>query len=360
MILTSISLENFRSYTQSEFQFEASGSLIIGPNGSGKTNLLEAVAYTGIGKSVRYHRDDDLLQLNAGYFRIKASFISESQDPLSICLSYGNGKKLLKIDELPVRQLSKLFDIAKIIYCAPEDLQLINGSPRFRRQYFDLATAQLHPTYIPVLREYLHVVEQRNALLKTKFSPAEKKVWDERFVETWYEVLSYRKRYLHLVNEFLQADFAKLFSLSSALELGYQHAHRQKPQETKDDLLSALQDLEHRELLLQRSQAGAHLDDYEFLMQQQLMKSFASQGQKRVAVILLKLVQARLIEQVTHIKPVLLFDDILAELDSKHSHIIKQCVDSRYQVFIASPREDVKQIWSVHPELRLTGGKLEA
>lgn len=355
MILTGISLENFRSYSLHRFPFEARGSLIIGPNGSGKTNLLEAIAYTGIGKSVRFHRDDELLRIASPFFRIKADFCSDNNDPMSLSLSYGAGKKLLKLDELPVRQLSRLFDLVKIIYCAPEDLLLINGSPRFRRQYFDLATAQLHPTYIPVLREYLRLVEQRNALLKTRFDPAEKKTWDKRFVDAWHEVLTYRMRYLELVNASFGNDFASAFSISSKLKLGYTPAMKCKPDASPEELQQGLKDLEAREVQWQRSLAGAHLDDYDFQMGGRAMKSFASQGQKRVAVIILKLVQARLIEQVTRIKPIMLFDDILAELDTRHSRSIKDCIDSRYQVFIASPREEVKQIWNTYPELRLSG-----
>jgi len=355
LILTGISLENFRSYSLHRFPFEPKGSLIIGPNGSGKTNLLEAIAYTGIGKSVRFHKDEELLRISSPFFKIKADFQTDADEPLELSLSFGGGKKLLKLDEIPVRQLSRLFDLIKVIYCAPEDLQLINGSPRFRRQYFDLATAQLHPTYIPVLREYLRLVEQRNALLKTRFDPTEKKTWDIRFVEAWHQVLTYRKRYLEMVNSSFANDFAKAFSLSRKLKLSYTPAMKCKPEVTPEELLSGLKDLEPRETQWQRSLAGAHLDDYEFLMGDRQMKCYASQGQKRVAVIILKLVQARLIEQVTRIKPIMLFDDILAELDTRHSRNIKDCIDSRYQVFIASPRDEVKQIWNTYPEIWLGG-----
>lgn len=355
MVLSRISLENFRCYRTREFDFSPSGSLIIGPNGSGKTNLLEAIAYTGVGKSIRFHHDEELLHFSKTYFRINAAYHNDRQDALKVSLSFGGGKKLLKLDELPIRQLSRLYDLIKVIYCAPEDLSLVNGSPRFRRQYFDLATAQLHPPYIPVLREFLHLVEQRNAMLKKPFQKAEKSTWDNRFAEAWHEVLGYRKRYLELVNSSFKEDFGSLFPLADNIRLDYNPAHKQSPEAGIEELLKSLADLESREIMWQRSLAGAHLDDYEFKLDKRPMKTYASQGQKRVAVIILKLVHARLIEKITGIKPVLLFDDILAELDATHSHNIKTCIDSRYQVFIASPRDEIKHIWGSFPELHLNG-----
>jgi len=350
--LERIRLENFRSYTQREFCFEPLGSLIIGPNGCGKTNLLESIAYCGIGKSIRFHRDDDLLCFNQPYFRVCSQFITDQANPLQVALSYAEGKKLLKIDELPIRQLSGLYDVVKVIYLAPEDLQLVSGSPRFRRQYFDLAIAQLYPAYISVLRDYLHIVEQRNAMLKRSFSPSEKRSWDERFAITLAEVLDYRYRYLESINKAMAESFAEVFPLVSAVRISYLPTIKNQPCSTQA-IAEQISEVEQRERHWQRSLIGAHLDDYEFRLSERAMKLYASQGQRRVAVIILKLIQASLIENITGIKPVLLFDDIFAELDMKHASSIHECVDSRYQVFIASPKDEIERIWKGYPKLNL-------
>jgi DNA replication and repair protein RecF len=350
--LERIRLENFRSYTQSEFCFEPLGSLVIGPNGSGKTNLLESIAYCGIGKSIRFHRDEDLLCFHQPYFRVCSGFKTDQGNHLKVALSYAEGKKLLKLDELPLRQLSSLFDVVKVIYLAPEDLQLVSGSPRFRRQYFDLAIAQLFPAYITVLREYLHIVEQRNAMLKRSFTVGEKRSWDTHFAQSLASVLDYRHRYLERVNKAMSASFAGVFPLVTELKIDYLPTIKTFPCDA-EKLLEQITDVEQRERHWQRSLIGAHLDDYEFRLSERAMKLYASQGQRRIAVIILKLIQARLIENITGIKPVLLFDDIFAELDLKHTASIHDCVDSRYQVFIASPKDEIEHIWHGYPKLVL-------
>jgi len=355
LYLKQIALQNFRNYLSAAWEFDPRGNLIIGPNGCGKTNLLEAVAYCGVGKSIHFHRDDELLHYGADLFTIRSSFALDTQLTLSFQLAYQAGRKLLKLDEQPVRQLSRLFECVKVIYCAPEDMNLIGGSPRCRRQYFDLAISQLYPQYIPLLREYLHLVEQRNTLLKREYEPAEKRGWDLKFAHSLIEVLKFRRRYLELVNNSFSTEFSCISNQARDIRLNYLCYAPNGYSEDPERIMKHLSQLETREKRYQRSLIGAHLDDYEFILAGHELKTFGSQGQKRVAVIVLKLIQAALIETVTGIKPILLFDDIFAELDAEHTHRIRELVDYRYQVFIASPRSDISQVWTELERLPLPG-----
>lgn len=345
MELNKIRLYNFRSYSDVEFEFARDANLILGPNGSGKTNLMEAIAYTSIGKSVRYHLDNDLLRNGEESFAVDAVYSDEESIPLRIQLSYQERKKLLKINSKIAGRLSELFSLVKVIYSAPEDILLINGGPSLRRQYFDLAIAQLFPDYLEKLRNYLQAVDQRNKLLKTEFDPQEKRAWDKRFIATLLELYPYREKYLNLVNDVLKKSLEKEGS-SPDFTLSYDPVQKEAFGRDEQGWESSLKSVQSSEIKWQRSMIGAHLDDYLFEMQSNNMRSFASQGQKRMAVIRLKAAQAQLIETHTGIKPILLFDDIFAELDERHSHQVRSLIDPNHQIFIASPNKDIEKIFN--------------
>jgi DNA replication and repair protein RecF len=354
--LHSIELRDFRSYEQQRFDFEPQGNLIIGPNGSGKTNLLEAIAYTSIGKSIRYHSDSDLLRQQADGFGLTARYQTDLNSDLAVQLSYQENRKILKINDVISKQLSDLVSRVKVIYLAPDDIGLINGSPRIRRQYFDFAISQLFPAYLALLRAYLHIVDQRNRLLKTEPGKSEKRSWDLRFIEALLSLYPYRKQYLELLNAELQGDFARISDNTRQISISYEPALKDAFALDQESLIAHLENIAPKELLWQRSLVGAHLDDYNFRISDSSMQSFASQGQKRIAVIILKLIQANLVKETTGIVPILLFDDIFAELDAQHSQRIRDLACGCGQIFVAAPKEDIAEIFSPMTAIRLGEG----
>jgi DNA replication and repair protein RecF len=355
LILKKLDLANFRNYEDASFNPHPEGNLIIAPNGCGKTNLLESIAYCGLGKSVHFHRDEELLRDGGEYFCVRGEFQTDADLPLKVQISWQDGKKLLKINDAPVRQLSSIFECVKVIYSAPEDMNLVAGYPRFRRQYFDLAISQIYPEYITKLRNYLHVVEQRNNLLKRTYQAEEKSSWDHRFMELLKEVVSYRMRYLELVNSAFAGQYPLISKQMKDIRLNYHYHHHEPYPESRRKLAELIASLEQREKRYQRSLIGPHIDDYEFTLNSHNLKTFGSQGQKRITVIILKLIQASLIEHLTGIRPILLFDDVFAELDKLHTHRISEFLDYRYQIYIASPREDICMEWKELSRLQLPG-----
>jgi DNA replication and repair protein RecF len=351
--LDSIELRGFRSYPKRSFDFDQAGNLVIGANGSGKTNLLEAIAYTSIGKSIRYHSDHELVQLGASAFALTGRYQTDQDSLLKVQLSYDSRRKILRINDELMRQLSELFARVKVIYCAPDDIGLINGSPRLRRQYFDMAISQIFPAYLGILRNYLHVVDQRNRLLKTSFQKEEKRVWDYRFAEVLYALYPYRKRYLKMLNAELEQSFASLSKDFAAVRVRYVGVISDALDQDESYLKTHIEAMENKEILWQRCLCGAHLDDYVFDLDGNSMRAFASQGQKRIAVIILKLIQAGLVKSQTGIKPILLYDDIFAELDHRHSERIRELSSRDYQIFVASPKEDIQEIWGSMKTIRL-------
>lgn len=350
-----IDLSNFRSYKKQNFVFAPAGNLIIGQNGSGKTNLFEALAYTGLGKSIRFHSDDELTYHGEQGFAIEAGFLHDTGLDMEISLQYKDRSKQVRLDNDIIRKLSQLFETIKVIYCAPEDLQLINGSPRLRRQYFDQAIAQIYPDYIHVLRGYQHIVDQRNSLLKGQYSSAVKQSWDSRFAGAAVAVLDYRKRFLSELNLSFKENYQTISDNTKDLSVNYLPTIEQSLEfkMEADTVLGTLLSIEAKERFAQRSLIGPHLDDYEFVLNGHPLKEYGSQGQKRISVIIMKLIQASIIENITSIKPILLFDDIFAELDQRHTLRIKELISDNYQVFISSPKEDIIKMWQELDPIRL-------
>jgi len=355
LILRSIRLINFRSYSDSFFSFAPAGSIISGFNGSGKTNLLEAIAYSGTGKSVRFHHDEQLVRHDTAFFSIITDYRDQAGNTDLINLSCHQNKKLLKINNNPIRQLSHLFQTVKVTYLSPDDIIIINGSPRYRRQFFDLAMAQLFPEYIALYREYLHILLQRNALLKRDFTEAEKEYWDTRYIAAMIKVMIYRHRYLQLLNDELalyRNELRLVIGLLgiSAQPTGYKWMGAEPDM---DALKEALRQIRHREKAIQRSMLGVHLDDYAITLDDKPMKFYGSQGQKRLAIIAIKMAHARLIDRITHIQPILLFDDVMAELDDQNIQLVKGLIQCPYQVFIASPNDSIRRMWNDLPCLTI-------
>jgi len=345
LILKQLELANFRNYAKASFCPNPAGNLVIAPNGFGKTNLLESIAYCGLGKSVRFHRDDEVLKKDSDSFSVSADFLNDTGLDLKIQIAWQERRKYLKIDGDPIRQLSKLYERVKVVYAAPDDTMLVDGSPSARRKYFDLCVSQIYPAYVGLLRDYLQVVQQRNSLLKNSFSPLVKKSWDRRFCELLLEILDYRNRYLTEVNRALEQNYPAVLNQVKSLRLLYRSQAQQGYPGTLEKLEELVASLEPMEKNAQRGLCGAHLDDYEFCLNGHNLKTYGSQGQKRITVIVLRLIQASLIENLTGIRPILLFDDVLAELDADNARRIAEFVDQRYQIFIASPREELSAQW---------------
>jgi DNA replication and repair protein RecF len=351
--LKRISLTRFRNYTNSEFIFSESGALLLGPNGCGKTNLFEAIAYNSYGKSFRYHSDQNLLQFDAKHFSIDAEF-ELGMVQCHIVSEFAQGKKKITINRIPVRQLSQIYEYVKVIYCSPEDVYLVNGSPRKRRQYFDLAIAQLTPSYIPQLRHYNHIVEQRNTLLKDSANKKQKKQWDKLFQDAALPVIVSRLAYISKLNGKIQSTYKDTLIETETLHIDYLPTLNPVQEECRTvSYEEQLARLASKEWQYQRTLIGPHLDDYEIRLLGKPLRDIGSQGQKRTVTLLIKIAHLELIRDSIGEYPILLLDDIFAELDKDHTEHFMKILESHEQVFVASPNSRTSVYWNKLPVINL-------
>ncbi len=336
MVIKSIKLTDFRNFSHLNLDFDDKGSVFYGKNGIGKTNLLEAISYCAYGKSLRSLTDIDLIRVNQPFFQIRAVFIYKGKKFLLEAALDRKGRKLIKVNNSRLARVSELYKYLKIVYFSQDDINLIEGPPKARRQFFDMAISQTEYAYIDLLKRYYQLLKQRNALLKTEYSSTEKQAWDTRLTDVAVKIIDMRISYLTSLNRGLQKHYESIGYTSEEVEI---RSNFSFPYSSDKDLLvvfrSEMQRLEEDERRYQRTLLGPHLDDYQFILNKSSINRFGSHGQKRCLAIAVKLSLASLISSSD--PTILIFDDVLADLDEQRAKSIIESLGSNNQIFIATP-----------------------
>ncbi|MBW6516235.1 MAG: DNA replication and repair protein RecF [Candidatus Cloacimonetes bacterium] len=338
MVLQSINLTNFRNFSQLSLTFDDKGHVFFGKNGIGKTNLLEAISYCAYGKSFRSLTDLDLIKINQEFFKIKAEFVYHKKKFQFEATLDKKSRKLIKVNNTRLAKVSELYKYLKIVYFSQDDINLIEGSPKNRRQFFDMAISQSDYSYISLLKNYHQLLKQRNALLKTVFNKAEKRAWDNKLVDAAVTITNTRLSYLKILNKELQEHYKKIGYHAENVEINYNFSY---PYRTDTQLAEVLKNelirLEKDEIRYQRTLIGPHLDDFLFILDKRSIYRFGSHGQKRCFAIAVKLALAALITSTDTDTAILIFDDVLADLDEIRAKSIIDSLGDKNQIFIATP-----------------------
>jgi len=334
--ISSIKIENFRNYSELELTFDPEGALIVGDNGIGKTNLLESISYFAFGKSFQTSHDLELINFSKAFFRLEANIEINHKNYLFEAAS-NKTKKIIKINKSNISKISELYKFLKVVYFSPNDLDIIAGSPIFRRNYIDQAISQYSFDYIEALRNYKRILKQRNALLKTEYNSKEKKAWDEQFARIGEKIIKYRIEYLNKFKPLLENYFEKISGARESIKTSYKFSFPNDNEDVYDNLISYILEIEEHEKHQERSLAGPHLDDIEILLNEHNARNFSSQGQKRSIAIAMRLAQTEMITKKDDDTPILMFDDVLADLDSLRTEKIINMLKGKHQIFVATP-----------------------
>ncbi len=314
--------------------------MIVGKNGIGKSNLLEAINYLGTGKSFRTRNDQELVNFNSSFFHIKGEFIHQ-QNELSISCGFNNEKKRIKIGEKLLKTTSELFQFIKLVYFSPQDIFLISGPPAIRRAFFDLSISQYDYSYIKILRQYFRILKQRNQLLRTDSKAAEKRSWDQQFVSCAVEIINKRISYLKKFKKQLDLYVSRISDDVEQIAIKYNFSFPQnRTISIEDNFFQQIAKIKSREEEVHYSLLGPHLDDYQIDLDKQPARFYASHGQQRTIAIAFRFVQANLIHKQDSEPPILMFDDVLADLDSFRTSNILKLLENKYQIFIVTPNPD--------------------
>jgi DNA replication and repair protein RecF len=338
-MITSLRLQNFRSYSDDSFEFEPGVNIVVGPNGSGKTNLLEAVLVLCRGGSYRV-RDAELIKFDKPWARLDGSFEKRTR-----VVKIEPPSKTFVIDDKPFRRLS-LERTLPVVLFEPNNLQLMTRGPDQRREYFDDLLERSQPAFKSLSAGYKRTLAQRNALLKHNRRQATQQLfaWNVRLSELGSQIAQARQGLADEVNAGLSKTYSQIAKHKSAVEMKYDCQFPVNNYASR--LLSKLESSTELEFDRGFTAYGPHREDYLFYLNGQPVGLSASRGETRSLLLALKIFELDLIEKARGQKPILLLDDVFSELDGSRRRTLVARLKKHQTIITTTDAESVLEYFS--------------
>ena len=348
MTIEKMELIHFRNYEKLELQPHPEINLFFGENGSGKTNLLEAIHFCSLGKSHRLSQDANavLIGEKAAVVRVEVrSRLSRSR--IEIRLSPGEENiKSVWIDGNRASRLSEMMGLLRCVIFSPEDLNLIREGPAVRRRFLDMMISQISRPYFIALQQYRTAMNHRSAILRTarlENRPVSGMIEDFEQAMSDYAETIYRERFGH--ERFLSEMANEMYrEISGREQETFQIQYRSCLKSDRDgspSLKEALRDCREEDMKNGTTSVGPHRDDLSLTLNSRNMKNYASQGQMRTGALSLKLAQLKVIQKVTGENPVLLLDDVMSELDPERRSNLLHILQDTQTFITCTDRSDL-------------------
>jgi DNA replication and repair protein RecF len=335
-MIANLRLQHFRSYTDASFEFGGGVNIIVGPNASGKTNLLEAVLVTARGGSYRVN-DADLVTFEQPWARLDAVMADDSVRIIKLVQS-PRPSKSYDVGGKPLRRLTQQYQLPVVLF-EPNHLLLLSGGPDLRRSYLDDLLEQTTPGYQNVRLQYGRTLRQRNALLKRGPMVAGQLFpWNIRLSELAGTMVRARQELSVRLNAQLGQLYKDLSHSPADVILQYQT--RFNPDQYESQLLKKLEASQDLEFARGFTAYGPHREDFTITYDGRDASESASRGEVRTAVLALKILELQLLEEATGQRPIILLDDVFSELDGSRRKLLTSYIES-YQAFITTTDADI-------------------
>lgn len=346
MIVKKLHVKNFRNHADTEIEFGSGVNVLLGENAQGKTNLLEAIFLTCVGRGWRTKKDADMIKFGEGRAQVRA-VVNKKYGEVSVNVllqdsvkvksaGQGGAKKEIKVNDIPIGKMGELMGQVTSVFFSPDELRLVKEAPADRRRFMDIDISQINKQYFYDLLRYNKILAQRNALLKsvTEDIRTGLDIWDDQIAEYGARIIQGRISFLgELVSgacdvhrglsggrEILKLEYES-FCPEVACDLGIAGMGRDV-EEIKTRLLAEYKKNRDRDMRLRTTTVGPHRDDIAIYLSdascdvRRDARSFASQGQQRTIALSIKLAELQLFKKKTGEMPILLLDDVFSELDS--------------------------------------------
>jgi DNA replication and repair protein RecF len=337
-MISDLRLQHFRSYQDATFEFGTGVNIIVGPNGSGKTNLLEAILVIARGSSYRVN-DVDLLEFDTDWLRLDAHLGANHSLRTVKLVTNPRQAKTYELDGKNYVRLT-LPHMVPVVLFEPNHLQLLHGAPESRRNYLDDILEQTQPGFSSFRRNYRRILSQRNALLKRPQAPNTQELfpWNLRLSELGATITRARADLCEQLADKLTDTYTEISQVATTVTITYQPKFPLDNYESH--LLSKLESHIHEDALRGFTTYGPHREDFVVTFDTKPADEYASRGETRTALLALKIIELQLIETVRNQTPLLLLDDVFSELDGARRRALTVFLQ-RYQTFLTTTDADV-------------------
>jgi DNA replication and repair protein RecF len=347
--LLGINLSGFRNIQSASLSFEGDRVFFLGPNGQGKTNLLEAIGLSSNLRSFRKSGLDGLVEEGKKEAQLFFRFSDETGNEEEILLRFGNkGQKNLELNGEKINKLRDYLGLFPSVTLSSRDFRLVREGPSDRRKWLDMLLSSASREYLDCLQSFHRALRERNALLKRGGGDAEFVAFEQVLSQSAITLQRLRATAFPVLAKELSQSYA---SLSNALEEASLSYIPNLSDLTLEELVTQYRLDRERDKMLGSTRHGPHKDDFKFLLDQRDARTYASEGQQRGLVLALRLAEFSYLQKALQKKPIILADDVLGELDAARKANFKKLLPPEAQVFAtgtAYPSEEEKVMWETY------------
>ena len=336
MYCKTVKTANFRNIEECKVDFSDGVNILVGENAQGKTNLLEAVFYSSVGRSFRASHTSEMIRFGQSAADIELFYRDSKRDQKLHIKIFRDKQKLVEKNGVKMDKLSDIVGSFRAVLFCPEHLSLIKDGPAARRGYLDMAISRMYPMYIHSLQKYNYVLKQRNALIKNAFNDrrtfdATVELWSDQLASEAAVISDMRLRFIRRVSDHISDCFYEMTGEKEKPTLVYDGSSGQNEEEyfdresVKKKYFELLMSSHEREIAVGSTLWGIHKDDLDIRLNGKSARIYASQGQQRSLALAMKLAEGEICKEEFGDQPVFLFDDVLSELDaSRREYLINK------------------------------------
>lgn len=359
MIIEKIKLTNYRNIEKIECNADPKVNVIVGNNGQGKTNFVEAIDYLATLKSFRGDNRETLIKINNDFAVIETIFKETSVKHQARLVLSNSGLKI-KLDNDDLKRNGDFIGLVNVVTFSPSDISLFKDSPKKRREFINQEISKISPSYYYSVLDYQKLLKERNEVLKQeKIDIRYLEVITHQLAKNAFEIMKKRIQFIDNLNEILTEKFIEISKIEKKASIKYETFIDNEINE--ENIYQNMMSKYEEDLRYKSTQVGIHRDDFIFLLDELPMSSFASQGQMRLGIIATKLSLLDLSYKLTGSKAIVVLDDVFSELDEIRQKQVLTRLTFENQLFIttAQPIEQIKKIINTGKMFKITNGYLE-